>query len=363
MMNRNSKSTTYQNSYKTFRNIQWRYLYCRMVLFHWWQPSTTSLMIVPILIVLISTLEIALANILRDVLVLMSTLEIALANIFRDVLVLLEVADVHQCSKVDFPYLLFYVPSLCCRFCIWNQHCLGWKIFFHTSRFPEACVSERRISRIFWTFVTLDSWSSLTKTTFGAHTSFFPGSHLRVSRTPPDFEVYLKNFVSQTRCAARRDNVCLLSPSKRMKWRASLRSFHRNEFLRKVVIEYRIPSFPCNINTIEIVFASDMFGFSPILSPHRIFLLGRVSFNDVNLVKEKWLFSRHVSWTSRFNMMTINEILSELLRDPKNPYWFLRHLLFLQVETLPYRHEILRWDSLVAFHRIRPPLIIRSTLQ
>ena len=36
-----------------------------------------------------------------------STLEIALANIHRDVLVLLEVADVHQCSKVDFRYLLF----------------------------------------------------------------------------------------------------------------------------------------------------------------------------------------------------------------------------------------------------------------
>ena len=53
--------------------------------------------------------------------------------------------------------------------------------------------------------------------------------------------------------------------------------------------------------------------------------------------------------TSRFNMMTINEILSELLREPKNPYWFLRHLLFLQVETLPSRQihlEGLRWDSL-----------------
>ena len=36
-----------------------------------------------------------------------STLEIALANSPRDVLVLLNVADVHQCSKVDFPYLLF----------------------------------------------------------------------------------------------------------------------------------------------------------------------------------------------------------------------------------------------------------------
>ena len=55
----------------------------------------------------ISTLEIALANILRDVLVLMSTLEIVLANIPRDVLELLDVADVHQCSKVDFPYCCF----------------------------------------------------------------------------------------------------------------------------------------------------------------------------------------------------------------------------------------------------------------
>ena len=31
--------------------------------------------------------------------------------------------------------------------------------------------------------VTLDSRSSLIRTTFGVHTSFFPGSHLRVSRT------------------------------------------------------------------------------------------------------------------------------------------------------------------------------------
>ena len=45
-------------------------------------------------------------------------------------------------------------------------------------------------------------------------------------------------------------------------------------------------------------------------------------------------------------MMTINEILSELLREPKNPSSFLRHLLFLQVETLPFRLEFLRWDSL-----------------
>ena len=64
------------------------------------------------------------------------------------------------------------------------------------------------------------------------------------------------------------------------------------------------------------------------------------------LWNKEWFFSRHVNWTLRFDMMTISEIISELLREPKNPYWFLRHLLFLQVETLPSRHEILRWDSL-----------------
>ena len=58
-----------------------------------------------------STLEIALSNILLDVLVLMSTLEIALAIILRDVPVLLDVADVHQCNKVTF-LIYFGVPSL-----------------------------------------------------------------------------------------------------------------------------------------------------------------------------------------------------------------------------------------------------------
>ena len=42
----------------------------------------------------------------------MSTLEIALSNILRDVLVLLDVADVHQCNKVDFLSLSLNVPSL-----------------------------------------------------------------------------------------------------------------------------------------------------------------------------------------------------------------------------------------------------------
>ena len=81
-----------------------------------------------------------------------STLEIALANIPRDVLVLLDVADVHQCNKVDFSYLLFFMCLLYdllsfllhCRLCICNQHCLDWKIFysyFSVSRGMRLCQS------------------------------------------------------------------------------------------------------------------------------------------------------------------------------------------------------------------------------
>ena len=82
---------------------------------------------------IISTLEIALANMPRDVLVLVSTLDIPLANVLRDVIVLLNLADVHQCIKVDFPYLFVFMCLLYdllsflfhCRLFIWNQHCLG----------------------------------------------------------------------------------------------------------------------------------------------------------------------------------------------------------------------------------------------
>ena len=156
---------------------------------------------------------------------------------------------------------------------------------------------------------------------------------------------FTKNIVSQIRCAARRDNMCMLSSSEKIRWRASLGSFHRNEFLRRVVIRYRIPSFTCNTKYNCICFASDVLA-SPILHPRRIFLLGGVSFNNFNLGNKEWFFSRHVSRASRFNMITLNIILSDLLRRSKNPYWFLRHLLFLQVETLPYHHDILRWGSL-----------------
>ena len=106
-------------------------------------------MTVPILIVLISTLEIALANILRDVLVLMSTLEIALANIFPGCT---RTFGSGGCPSMQQSGLsLSFV--LCAFFMLSLLHLestlLGLKDIFHTSRFPEACVSERRISRIF----------------------------------------------------------------------------------------------------------------------------------------------------------------------------------------------------------------------
>ena len=77
---------------------------------------------------------------------------------------------------------------------------IAWceRSFIHTARFPEACVSERQISRIVRTIrdsrfpnffvctprIRVYTRDSLSRSTSGVQTSFFPGSHLRASRTP-----------------------------------------------------------------------------------------------------------------------------------------------------------------------------------
>ena len=187
-----------------------------------------------------------------DVLVLLSTLEIVLANIHWDVLVLLNVADVHQCSKVDFPCLLlwcaFFMTSFhsffhCCL-CIWNEHCWRERSFVHASRFPEVCVSERHISRVFWTISNSRFLKFTEQNNIQSSYSFLPRFTLESISCSPDFQGYSKNFVSQVRCAARRDNVRLLSPFEKIRWRAFLRSFHRNEFARKVLCNTEFRPFP-----------------------------------------------------------------------------------------------------------------------
>ena len=199
-----------------------------------------------------------------------STLEIVLANNPWDVLVLMNEADVHQCNKVDFPYLLFL-----CAFFVTSFHffsivafssgiIIAWdeRSVIHTSWFPEACVSERQIFGVFWTIRNYRFPKFADQNNIRSSYFFLPRLSLESTLYSPDFEVYLKNFVSQIRCAARRDNMCLLSPSKKVRWKAFLRSFHKNEFVRKVVIEYRIPSFHLKIIYNLICCCLRCFGFS-----------------------------------------------------------------------------------------------------
>ena len=98
----------------------------------------------------------------------------------------------------------FYVPSLWPPFIPFPLSLfasgvnIAWdeRSFIHTSRFPEACVSERPPESS-EPYVTLDSskfrWTE-------PHSEFillpFPSSHLRVSRTLPDFEGVLEEFSS-----------------------------------------------------------------------------------------------------------------------------------------------------------------------
>ena len=124
-----------------------------------------------------------------------STLEIAFSSISRDVLVLLDVADFHQCNKVDFPSFFSYVPSSSPPFIPFpfspfylESTLLGMKdLSFVLLGFPRHASLRDRSPESSEPYVTLDSRSSLTRTTFGVHTSFFQGSHLRVSRAPRIF--------------------------------------------------------------------------------------------------------------------------------------------------------------------------------
>ena len=181
-----------QNSYKTFRNIQWWYLYWMMILnsfsfigVNHFVNDCTTFNFLPLFLLhrssrevrvqllhlglITSTLDITLTNIHRDVLVLMSTLEIALANIVRDVFVLLDVADVLLCSKVDFLFLLFRGPSVWPPFIPFalsplhlDSALLGMKdLLFILLGFPRHASLRDRSPESYEPYETLDSRSSL----------------------------------------------------------------------------------------------------------------------------------------------------------------------------------------------------------
>ena len=145
----------------------------------------------------------------------------------------------------------------------------GERSFIHTSRFPEASISERHISRIVWTILNSRSPNIhilflCTPPAFVCTPEirraeqhlkfvllFFPSSHLRVSRTSRIFRVYLKNLVSQIRCARDETTCACFHPQRKLGEELSWDLFIGTNSCTKVVTLHWIPSFPCNINTNE----------------------------------------------------------------------------------------------------------------
>ena len=116
----------------------------------------------------------------------LATLEIALANISGDALVLLDVTDVHQCNKVDFPHLLFLCAFFMISFHSFSIVAFASGINIAWNERSDACAASLRdrSPESSEAYVTLYSRSSLNRTTFGVRSSFFSGSHLRLSHTP-----------------------------------------------------------------------------------------------------------------------------------------------------------------------------------
>ena len=125
---------------------------------------------------------------------------------------------VFECLLYDLLWFLFH-----CRFAFELNMAWGERSFVCASRFPEACVSERQISRVLWTirnsrFPTFADQNHIRSSYF-----FLPRFSLESISYSPGFLFTWRIFVSQIRCAARRDNMCLLSPSEKIKWRDFLK--------------------------------------------------------------------------------------------------------------------------------------------
>ena len=100
---------------------------------------------------------------------------------------------------------------------------------------------------------------SLSRTTSGVCTSFFPGSHLRVSRTPWVLGLLEEFCPKDTLCRETRQHAPAFTSKRKLGEELSFGSIHWNEFVTKLWILHWILSFPCNINTNEFCFRH--FGF------------------------------------------------------------------------------------------------------
>ena len=112
--------------------------------------------------------------------------------------------------------------------------------------------------------LTLDSRRSLIRTSVGIRTSFFPSSHLRVSCTLRTFRLLEEFCLTDTLCRETRQHV-LAFRFKRIRWRASSRSFIGTKFVHKVCKNTDFRPFPALSKTIEFVVCLKCFGFSPIV--------------------------------------------------------------------------------------------------
>ena len=109
----------------------------------------------------------------------------------------------------------------------------------------NVCVYTPRIS-----VYTRDS---LGRTTSGVYTSFFPGSRLRVSRTPQVFRVTRRICPIDTPCRETRQHAPAFTLKRKLGEELSFRYFHWNGFVYQVAILHRILS-PCNITKSEFCF-------------------------------------------------------------------------------------------------------------
>ena len=108
----------------------------------------------------------------------------------------------------------------------------GERSFAHALGFPRQVSLRDRSPESSEPYVTLDSRSSLIRTTFGVHTSFFPRPHLRVSRTLQAFRDNGKICPTDTPCReTRQHGLAFTLKTRKLGEELSSDLFHQRKFV------------------------------------------------------------------------------------------------------------------------------------
>ena len=225
------------------------------------------------------------------------------------------------CLLYDLLSFLFH-----CRLCILESTLLGLKdLLFILLGFPRHASLRDR----FWTMRNSRFPKFADQNHIRSSYFFLPKFTLESISYSPVFLRLLEEFcLTDTLCRETGQRVLALT----FKVKSFLEIFSSERICVQSCNKVQNSVLSLQYQYNWICFCLRCVGFSPIHHPPLIFLLGGVSFKNINLGHKEWFFSQARKLNSRLNMVTINEVW---LNRPKLFPIFCVVFLFFRSKLFP----------------------------